>query len=196
MEWNRFQPANVERDIKRLFSVLGRVDKIPDKHGTYDFKIDDVKLLIEVTWISEEKNVIIYKELLDNEFFYKIRDKVEHVCKDHSNYPEYTYGGVISWDTRFNWRQVEGTHKNFKESFPFEYDINNYDWKYLVFLEEPRVPESDSPPAYIYLKEIRLIPLFQRVFENKLHVMYVLSNGNYVNMRARRSRLDNIIERM
>jgi len=46
------------------------------------------------------------------------------------------------------------------------------------------VPESDSPPTYIFLKEIRLVTLFQRVFENKLHVIYVLSNGKFVDVKS------------
>jgi len=179
MWWVNFQSNQVERITRELFSVLGKVEKIPDKYGTYDLKIDDVKLLIEVTWISEEKDIIIYSELSDDEFFYKIRDKVEHICKDHSKYPDYLYGGIIYWDTRFDWRQKEGTHRNFSSSFPMDYNVFNYDWKYLIFTEEPRVPESDSPPSYIFLKEDCLLELFQKVYENKIKIMYVLSNGHF-----------------
>jgi hypothetical protein len=180
MWWVNFQSKQVERITKELFSVLGEIKKIPDKYGTYDFKIDDVKLLIEVTWISEEKGTRYYSELSDDEFFHKIRDKVEHVCKDHSNYPDYLYGGIIYWDTRFDWRQKKGTHVNFSSTFPMDYDVFEYDWKFLIFTEEPRVPESDSPPSYIYVKEYCLVNLFQKIFETKPHIMYVLLNNQFI----------------
>jgi len=85
--WENFQPDQLEKYTKESFSVLGKVEKKHRKRcKTYDFKIDEVKLLIEVTWISE-KETIHYHELSDKEFFNRISRKVKHVCKDHSNYP-------------------------------------------------------------------------------------------------------------
>jgi len=194
MWWANFQPRQLERYTKELFSVIGKVEKIPRaRHETYDFKIDAAKLLIEVTWISEEKDIKIYSELSDDEFFNRVSRKIKHICKDHSNFPNYLYGGIIFWDTRFDWRQKEGTHRNFSSSFPIDYNVFNYDWKYLIFKEELRIPESDSPPSYIYLKENCLVDLFKKVFENKPHVMYVLSNEIFLQVNERTKSKRNVI---
>ena len=39
---------------KKWFSKIGKVVKISNRKGGYDFKIDECKLLIEVTWINSE----------------------------------------------------------------------------------------------------------------------------------------------
>ena len=182
-DWANHRAKQCELLTKKWFSTLGEVEKIPDRKGGYDFKIDKCKLLIEVTWINSEKRATkrtdrLYeiKPLTDDDFYYKIQDKVVHLEKDRTEHSGYRYGGIIFWDTLFDFIQHPLTHKNFTESFPFDYGIMEYDWEYLVLCEEPSI--GDRPPAIIYIRNGELVDLLNTVFSGQDSITYVLNNDH------------------
>ena len=61
MKWSERQAIQCETVTKDLLSVLGQVEKISNRVGEYDFKIDFHKLLIEVTWINSETQNYFFK---------------------------------------------------------------------------------------------------------------------------------------
>ena len=184
--WVTFQSAQVERIAKKWFSALGKVEKIPTSIvPTYDYKIDRVKLLIEVKWINSENRgtkvspgMWVTKQLTDEDLFHKMLAKVMSLQKDASNYPSYYRGGIIFWDTIFDFLQHPLTHTNFTATFPFDYEIFDYDWQYLILCEEPSV--GDRPPAFIYIKKRELIEPLKKVFEKQYYIMYVFTHDQFV----------------
>ena len=115
--------------------------------------------------------------MTDDDFYYKIQDKVEHLEKERTKYPDYRYGGIIFWDTLFDFIQHPLTHKNFTETFPFEYEIMEYDWEYLILCEEPSI--GDRPPAFIYIRNNELVDLINTVFSDQYSIAYVLKNDHF-----------------
>ena len=189
--WIKFQSGQCEQITKEWFSVLGKVDKIPtSKCPTYDFKIDSEKLLIEVKWINSENRFTPDKhaptiswttEMTDKEFFSKIVEAVSHIQKDALNYPSYYRGGIVFWDTLFNFRQYPPTRANFTASFPLAYEICDKGWDYLILCEEPSV--GDRPPVFIYIKKRELVNPLQKVFEKQSHTVYILMNDQFFQIK-------------
>jgi hypothetical protein len=183
-KWDEIKSKECEEITKEWFSILGKVKKIPDHKGTYDYKIDGEKLLIEVCWINSENKFIrrgdsigMGKELSDQDFFSKIQDKVKHICKPHCQFPKYRYGGIIFWDTLFDFLQDPPTHRHYNERFPFEYQIFDLDWEYLILIQETSI--GNRPPAFIYVKKPELKDPLDRVFKNHNHVMFVLQGDQF-----------------
>jgi len=183
-DWANHRAKQCESITKKWFSVLGEVEKISDKEGGYDFKIDKIKLLIEVTWINSEKRRTqktdkIYEitPLTDDDFYYKIRDKVKHLVKDRTKYSDYYYGGIIFWDTLFDFIQHPLTHNNFTDTFPFEYEIVKYDWEYLILCEEASLP--DRPPVFIYIRNNDLVDILKPVFSDQHSITFILQNDQF-----------------
>ena len=192
--WIIRQSSQCERFVKEWFSVLGKVDKIPTSTvPTYDFKVDNQKLLIEVKYISTEKRfhkvthdvdevplhveVHLGEELTDDDFYSKIQTKVMATQKEYSKYPDYYRGGIIFWDDLFDFLQYPPTHCNYDEIFPYDYDIFDYDWDYLVLHEMPTVGEW--PLVFSYVKKHNLVDPLVEVFKKHRHTMYVLIEGKF-----------------
>lgn len=184
-----FQSKQCEQITQEWFSVLGKVDKIPtSKLPTYDLKVDSERLLIEVKLINSENRLTQDRrtqklpffntsEMSSYEFFNKMVEAVAHIKKDASCYPTYYRGGIIFWDTLFNFRQYPPTFTNFTASFPFDYEIFDNVWDFLILCEEPSI--GDRPPAFIYIKKRELVSPLHKVFEKLHYIMYVLINDQF-----------------
>ena len=187
--WIKLQSKQCENLTKEWFSVLGKVDKIPESRTpTYDFKVDDEKLLIEVKWINSENrftllsdHLYLGKPLSDEDVYRKMLQKVVSLEKEASNYKEYHRGGVIHYDDLFDFLQYPKTHNKFDAAFPYEYEIVDYDWEYLVLCETPTVGEW--PLAFIYVKNHALVRPLEKVFEKHRYTLYILNNKEFVKYR-------------
>ena len=88
-------PSN-EDEIIEIFKPIGQAVKIPERKDkkTFDFRIDDEKILIEVT--SLDSGIDSHTIITENKILSKLLKAVNHIIeKDEIDYQNYYLGGVI-----------------------------------------------------------------------------------------------------
>ncbi len=164
-----------EKEIKNLFSKLGNCEKIPedDSKKTFDFKITESQILIEVTTINlqlGETTVIDDKRIISG----KVRNAIKHIKdKDASEFNGYFRGGVIYcssillsltslWDILLN--------PDMRKK------IISPDLDYIIFLPKTAsINQSDSRTLYPPLVFVKttLISKFKDNFPNNYMIIKI-----------------------
>ena len=160
-------PDNESR-VKSIFSKLDKVDKIPETKGkeTYDFKVDEHKILIEVTSI---KAVIsgIPTEFTPEKILDKVETAIGHIKnKDRSEFPDYVKGGVVFYDLVFNF--IIKFHSRLDESFPEWSGLAEGDLDYLILIHQPASISGESSfekyPVVCYVRDKSIAEMLERAF--------------------------------
>ncbi len=136
--------------VKKIFGKMGKCEKIPtvDHQETFDFKIADAKLLIEVTSINTEPG----ENVVNPDAYHileKIKKAISHiVSKDASQFPDYFKGGVIYCSTIINhftslWQLL------YVKDFVKEIGITSSGLDFVLFIpESASINRIDSDMVY------------------------------------------------
>lgn len=92
-----------EVDAEKIFASFGKMEKIPEnqEHTNFDYKIDDQRLLLEVTSLNIDE--IHPRNLTKTDALSKLETAIDHILeKDPSRFPGYRKGGVVVYTLTFN----------------------------------------------------------------------------------------------
>lgn len=160
--YNQMNPSK-EEFVQKIFSVLGKIIKIPTtEETTSDFAISEEKLLIEVTSIRIDvirKSKVIRPQLS----LKKLRRSIQHIAeKNDADYQQYNKGGVIISDTIteffltfYDW--IKNNPPRIKTEIPSNI-------QFLVFVKYPDSFEESftKAPPIIYVKK-EYLPVLQKI---------------------------------
>lgn len=178
LKTNTFSPLN-EKEIVEIFSPLGKVVKIKEipNQKTFDFKIDEEKILTEVTSLDFMVDAKI--TITENKIIYKMQKAIGHIVeKDTKGFQDYYKGGVIFYTILFDFfSKIRDLIHNVKFLETAEIFKNNLD--FLVFLPERASINNKSsrktqPPVF-YVKNQDLFELFKRKFHDKNYKINFIS---------------------
>jgi hypothetical protein len=182
IDWlkNTSLSPTLEETTKQLFSILGDAEKIPcQRNPTYDYKIDSIKLLIEITSLDLiDYSGSIDRTELTNDFFYsKVQNALEHVSsKDALDYPIYKKSGVIFYNIPFQFynKFYEWIYQDPQELYqliPSELD-------FVLFLHQPAsINNKDAWEKYKpigYSKDISWKQKFTTIFNSQTFIFRVI----------------------
>lgn len=187
-DWLRAQvmSPSFEDYVKEMFAPLGNVEKVPEnkKRPTFDFKIDDRRLLLEVTSLNIDETYL--RNLSRADILRKLSVVVEHILtKDASQFPLYRKGGVIFYALTFNlyskhfWsNKILKFHNLLDDKLPQMSRILDNDLDFLVFFHEPASINDKSswdlyPPVF-YVKDGLLGEEFEKAFQGKNYKFMIL----------------------
>ena len=167
-----------EKEVIAIFGSIGDVVKISRSRGkTFDFKIDEEKILIEVTSLDSETDQ--NSVMTEDKIVSKVNEKISHILeKDKSSFQDYYTGGVIFYTTILNFRSELGVLIQ-DSDFIKKCEITESDVDFLVFLpESASINNQDSrkmcPPVF-YVKNKSLLRLFSEKFSDKEYLIKYLS---------------------
>ncbi len=156
-----------ETEVKNLFSKIGTLTKIAENDDkTYDYLIEDKKMLLEVTSI----NCISTPDSNKIDTYTKVREAVKHITeKDASKYPNHIKGGIIYYDTIFWFFGHMADYLT--PNLPKGFNIEDEEWDYLIFHPPPI---SQVRKIVAYVKRPELCDLLLQVFEQKEYECHIL----------------------
>jgi len=160
-------PAS-EDYAKKRFAPLGKIEKIPEnqKHTNFDYKIDDWKLLLEVTSLNVDET--FPTNLTKRDTLKKLEGAIDHILtKDSSSFPGYGKGGAIIYTLTFN--LFSKFSELLDDKLPKISEILKNDLDFLVFIPEPASIDQKSsleifPPVF-YVKGESLAEVFKEAFK-------------------------------
>ena len=167
-----------EGDAKAMFAPLGKMEKIPEnqERPTLDYKIDDRRLLLEVTSLNIDE--AYPTRLTGGETLKKLKGAIDHILtKDASAFPGYRKGGVIIYTLVFNF--FSKLDKLLDDKLPEISGMLDNDLDFLVFLHEPASISNKSswelcPPVF-YIKDALLAEEFKKAFHGKNYKIVMVS---------------------
>ena len=184
LDWLRSQVLSqaFEDSVKKMFSPLGETEKIPEsqKRPNFDYKIDDRKLLIEVTSLNIDETSpgdLTRRHLTRDEVLKKLKTAIDHVMdKDGSPFPGYRKGGAIVYTLPFN--LFSELNKLLDEELPEMNEMFGNDLDFLIFFPQPASIENRSswevfPPVF-YVKDRSLAEEFKKAFQGKNYKIKIL----------------------
>lgn len=161
----------------RFFIPLGKVKKIPEVKGkkTFDFRIDQSKILLEVTSLSTVLTSLpttFNEELL----VAKLQEAIGHMLeKDTPALPNFFRGGIIFCETVFN--IMSRFYLKLNDKLPELIALSRSGLGFLVFAPQPasidNMDSSNVFPIVFYVKEGPLYELFKRIFKDKNYKILV-----------------------
>jgi len=159
-----------EDQAKAMFCPLGEMEKIQEnqKQPSFDFKIDDRRLLLEVTTLNIDETYPT--RLTRQETLMKLRAAIEHVlAKDASPFPSYRKGGVIIYTAVFN--LFSKFNRLLDDRLPKTSGMLDNNLDFLAFLHEPASINNESSwkhytPVF-YVKDSFLAAEFKKAFHGK-----------------------------
>jgi hypothetical protein len=159
-----------EDDAKRMFAPLGKVEKIPEtqKHTNFDYKIDDMKLLLEVTALNIDET--FPRNLTGKDISRKLKGAIDPiVTKDASPFLNYRKGGVIVYTIVFNF--FSKFSKILDDKLSETSGLFKEDLDFLVFFPQPASINNRSSwdvfPTVFYVKDKSLAERFREAFHGQ-----------------------------
>jgi len=157
-----------EAAAKQIFSPLGNAEKIHEIKGkkTFDFKIDQSKILLEITSLGVPLTALP-TIFTDDLLFRKIQEAVAHITeKDNPELPDYFKGGVIFYETVFNW--ITKFHLKLDSELPRLTGLPDSKLDFLAF-----AAQSASIPVVFYVKDGPLVEVRKTAFADKNYKIIV-----------------------
>jgi len=172
LDWLRTKvlSSTFEIHAKGVFAPLGKIEKIPEnqKRTSFDYKIDDRRLLLEVTTLNIDE--AYPTRLTKQDTLKKLGAAIEHiVVKDDSPFPGYRKGGAIIYTAVFN--LFSKFNKLLDDKLPKTSGMLNNDLDFLAFFHEPASINNKSSwehytPVF-YVKDSLLAAEFKKAFHDK-----------------------------
>jgi hypothetical protein len=155
----------------QIFSPLGKVEKIPEikRKKTFDFRIDQSKILLEITSLAVTLTVLP-TTFNDDWLFRKLQEVIDHVKeKDTPALPDFFKGGAIIYETIFN--LMTRFHLRLDDELPRLARLLDNELDFLVFVPQPASIDGHSSfdefPIVFYVKDGPLVETFRVAFGNK-----------------------------
>jgi len=162
-----------EGEVKAMFASLGKIEKIPEnqKRTNFDYKIDDRRLLLEVTSLNIDE--AYPTNLTREETLKKLKVAIDHILtKDASPFPGYRKGGVIIYTLIFNF--FSKFDKLLDDKLPEISGMLDNNLDFLVFFLQPAsiivAPAHSSwkpSPPVLYIKDGLLAEEFKKAFQGQ-----------------------------
>lgn len=157
---------------------MGEVKKIAkQKHKkTYDFRIDQAKILLETTSLSVTLTALP-TTVNDDWILSKLQSAVDHIKeKDTPLLPDFFRGGLIVYETVFNF--LTKFHLKLNGRLASLTGFLNDSLDFLAFAPQPasidNISSLDQFPIVFYVKEGQLAELFRTVFKEKNYTIIIV----------------------
>lgn len=145
-----------EKEVQELFNKFGKCEKLPTASyvQTFDFKVDESELLVEVTSVNSEVNVNNLVDPDPKKNLEKLKAAMRHAEeKDSSQYPSYRKGIVIYCAVEIVvladlWNLIRGSR------FEQEFQASTLD--YILFIS------GDNYPTLVLVRKGQLLDLFKK----------------------------------
>jgi len=166
-----------EEEVKQIFSYLGKVERVPrsNRKKTSDFKIEDEKLIIEITSINtapvgeQDEDGCIPLNLPHNEdaFIEKINRGIEH-AEEKEDTRGYSKIAVIHNDPAMFGLKPDFMEKLFDPDFIKKTGFLSSSLDGLMFLPPKLAILGDDsdikiPGSVCYVKEQKMVDLLSRI---------------------------------
>ena len=163
--------ADCEKDTVQLLSKFGKCDRIPQGRAkTFDYKIDESKILVDATTINPPTEQNPSNDVL--KLKQTITEAVNHVDeKDSSEFPGYARGGVV-WciimcELTDIWEVLENDGADI---------VSKHGLDYMVFV--PAEPSTYQPTIrghkpIAFVRRGPLPPLFKNCLPDKYRIVEI-----------------------
>jgi len=159
-----------EEDAKKIFAPLGKIEKIPEtkKQTSFDYKIDDRRLLLEITSLNVDETYPTNLTRMD--VLKKLKDAIDHIlAKDASPFPGYRKGGAIVYTLIFNF--FSKFHELLDDKLPETSEMFKNDLDFLVFLPDSASINNKNSrevfPTVFYVRNESLTEEFKKAFQGQ-----------------------------
>ena len=164
-----------EEIVKKIFSKLGKVEKIKEKSSkSSDFVIESRKLLIEVKSLNMSEPIIDNRIRSEQWTFNKVMYAINQILEKENDkvYSRFRKGGAIIYSMIF--RLFTGFNKMLDETLVKKCPILDNELAFVVFIPEPvgiydinRKPKKY--PTVFYVKGKSMADEFRRVFQDSMY---------------------------
>jgi len=169
-----FQTPALEKYVKKMFSKIGKTDKVSrDNEKRLDYKIEEAKILIEVTsinWaikhqIDNTEEYLINLPKNEEELIEKIDRAIEHIEEKKASNNNYRRIGVIYFDKIYQGigkRLLRSCHET-NLIYATNFITSNMDALILLFSLKENNEIGNLPDNILFLRNSKVHDLLERL---------------------------------